>query len=114
MVKFLAPVFRAYWRPISAASLFPLSAWHGIVSIPHNRRSEMTETDPAHRVRQLLLSGDNILKNQKRPERVKQARERFQQAHQLATTAGLDRGVVEIIERRLSDLGSEVDSEDTP
>jgi hypothetical protein len=67
----------------------------------------MTEKDPAHRVRQLLLSGDNILKNQKRPERVRQARERFQQAHELATEAGLDRGVVQIIERRLADLADE-------
>lgn len=66
--------------------------------------ADMPEKDPSHRVRQLLLSGDNILKNQKRPERVAQARERFQQAHELATAAGLTTGVVEIIERRLADL----------
>lgn len=67
----------------------------------------MTEKDPAHRVRQLLLSGDNILKNQKRPERVRQARERFLQAHELAVAAGLTTGVIEIIERRLADLADE-------
>jgi hypothetical protein len=70
----------------------------------------MAPADSRHRVRQLLLSGDNILKNQRRPERVAQARERFQQAHEVATAAGLEEGVIEIIERRLADL----DAEGTP
>jgi hypothetical protein len=67
----------------------------------------MTNTDPAHRVRQLLLSGDNILKNQKRQDRAAQARTRFQEALEVATTAGLDTGVIGIIERRLADLDTQ-------
>ena len=70
----------------------------------------MPENDPNRRVRQLLLSGDNILKNQRRPGREMQARERFQQAHELATAAGLTTGVVEIIERRLADLDGSTSS----
>jgi hypothetical protein len=66
---------------------------------PRNARK-----DPASRVRQLLLSGDNIIKNRDNAERYTRARERFVAAHQIAREAGLDAAVVELIERRLAAL----------
>lgn len=61
-------------------------------------------TDPAAKVRQLLLSGDNIIKNRSTPERYVRARERFEDARRVAVDAGLDPSVVELIERRLEHL----------
>lgn len=63
-----------------------------------------TEKDPAARVRQLLLSGDNIIKNRDDATRFARARERFVTARQIARDGGLDDSVRELIERRLTAL----------
>jgi hypothetical protein len=62
----------------------------------------MTDSEEARkRVRQLLLSGDNTLKNRDDPASRDRARGRFEEALALARSAGLDDAVT-IIERRLS------------
>jgi hypothetical protein len=62
----------------------------------------MTDSEEARkRVRQLLLSGDNTLKNRDDPAGRDRARARFEEALALARSSGLDDAVT-IIERRLS------------
>jgi hypothetical protein len=62
----------------------------------------MTDSEEARkRVRQLLLSGDNTLKNRDDPAGRDRARDRFEEALALARSSGLDDAVT-IIERRLS------------
>jgi hypothetical protein len=62
----------------------------------------MTDSEEARkRVRQLLLSGDNTLKNRDDPAARARARARFEEALALARASGLDDAVT-IIERRLS------------
>jgi hypothetical protein len=56
------------------------------------------------RVRQLLLSGDNIIKNRDHPERFTRARERFVQARDVATAAGLGSDITTIIDRRIAQI----------
>ncbi len=53
------------------------------------------------RVHQLLLSGDNTLKNRDDPERFGRARGRFEEAAAVAREAGLDDALV-IIDRRIA------------
>ncbi len=60
--------------------------------------------EAARRVRTLLLSGDNTLKNRTGPERLAAARARFEEARRVAGEAGLDAGVLRIIDRRLEAL----------
>ncbi len=60
--------------------------------------------DPAARVRQLLLSGDNIIKNREDPQRFARARARFTSARETAVGAGLGDSLVELIDRRLEAL----------
>ena len=62
------------------------------------------DRDPATRVRQLLLSGDNIIKNRDNPERYARARERYVKARALAADAHLDASVLSIIDLRLTEL----------
>jgi len=62
--------------------------------------------DPAARVRQLLLSGDNTLKNRSGPESISRARSKFEQAREAAAEAGLD-DALRIIDLRLADLPEE-------
>jgi hypothetical protein len=57
--------------------------------------------DARARVRRLLLSGDNTLKNRDDPASRDRARSRFEEALSLARAEGLDDAVT-IIERRLS------------
>ncbi len=57
--------------------------------------------DARARVRRLLLSGDNTLKNRDDPASRDRARARFEEALTLARDVGLDDAVT-IIERRLS------------
>jgi hypothetical protein len=57
-------------------------------------------------VRQLLLSGDNTLKNRSGPEAVRRARERFEQARAVAVAAGLEPSLIEVIDLRLDGLGT--------
>jgi hypothetical protein len=59
------------------------------------------DEDARARVRRLLLSGDNTLKNRDDPASRERARARFQEALALAREAGLDDAVT-IIDRRLS------------
>jgi vancomycin permeability regulator SanA len=62
------------------------------------------DRDPATRVRQLLLSGDNIIKNRDNPERYARARERYVKARVIAADAQLDASVLSIIDLRLTEL----------
>jgi hypothetical protein len=60
--------------------------------------------EAARRVRTLLLSGDNTLKNRTGPERVATARARFEEARRVAGEARLDPEMLRIIDRRLEAL----------
>lgn len=62
------------------------------------------DDDERARVRQLLLSGDNTLKNRDDAASVARARARFDEALTLARRARLDAGIVTLIERRLEAL----------
>ena len=55
------------------------------------------------KVRQLLLSADNTVKNRNEPERFSRARLRVQEARDLAVAAGLVE-IMPFIDRRLADL----------
>lgn len=66
--------------------------------------SATDDTDPAARVRQLLLSGDNVIKNRDNPERFDRARERYVKARDIAAEAGLEASVLAIIDLRLTEL----------
>lgn len=58
-------------------------------------------------MRQLLLSGDNTLKNRDDDQRFARARERFERARTVASDAGLDEQVLLIIDRRLDALAAQ-------
>ena len=60
------------------------------------------DSDPAERVRTLLLRGDNLLKHGRSDDK---AREAFEEARKVAAEAQLDERVRELIERRLEQLG---------
>lgn len=65
----------------------------------------MSDLDEARkRIHQLLLSGDNTLKNRDDDGRQERARSRFAEARQVAEDAGLDDALT-IIDRRLELLG---------
>jgi hypothetical protein len=59
--------------------------------------------DPQRRVRQLLLSGDNMLKN-RHHEAADRARTRYEEARRVASEAGLPESVLQLIDRRLEAL----------
>ena len=59
------------------------------------------------KVRQLLLSGDNIIKNRDNPGRFVRARERYAQAAELAAAAGLGPDVTTIIDLRIAQIDSD-------
>jgi hypothetical protein len=61
----------------------------------------VTESDPAERVRNLLLRGDNLLKHGRSEDK---AREAFEEARSVAAGAELDERIRELIERRLEQL----------
>jgi hypothetical protein len=61
----------------------------------------VTDSDPADRVRTLLLRGDNLLKHG-RPDAT--AREAFEEARRVAEDADLDERIRQLIERRLEQL----------
>ena len=63
----------------------------------------MSEDEARRRVRHLLLSGDNTLKNRTGDERIARARTRYDEALALAREAGLDDAVV-FVRRRLDAL----------
>lgn len=62
------------------------------------------DDDPAARVRQLLLSGDNIIKNRDNPERYARAGERYVKARAIAVEARLAASVLAIIDLRITEL----------
>jgi vancomycin permeability regulator SanA len=62
-----------------------------------------TDDDPRRRIRQLLLSGDNLCKTRNDPVAAGRARERFAHAQVLAPVHGFD-DLAGIIELRLADL----------
>ncbi len=68
---------------------------------PHDR------DDPSARVRQLLLSGDNIIKNRDDPSRFDRARDRYLRAAEIAAAAGLGQDVRGFIDARLANLEGE-------
>jgi hypothetical protein len=69
--------------------------------------SEPSDDQARHRVRRLLLSGDNTVKNRDDADRYRRARERYREARRIAVSSGLDDGVLTVIDRRLTDLGEE-------
>jgi hypothetical protein len=66
--------------------------------------SDASDDEVRHRVRQLLLSGDNVMKNRRGDERYRRARERYLEAREIAVAAGLETQVIALIDRRLDDL----------
>jgi hypothetical protein len=62
------------------------------------------DDDPQRRVRQLLLSGDNMLKNRHHDAAADRARTRFEEARRVASEAGLPESLLELIDRRLEAL----------
>jgi hypothetical protein len=65
----------------------------------------VSEVDEAHRrVRQLLLSGDNTLKNREGTASMERARARFEEAATVAREAGLGASMLAIIDARLRQL----------
>jgi predicted negative regulator of RcsB-dependent stress response len=62
----------------------------------------VTDSDPADRVRTLLLRGDNLLKNRRSKEK---AREAYEEARKVAVEGKLEPPIRELIERRLEQLG---------
>lgn len=60
------------------------------------------EDDARRRVRRLLLSGDNTLKNRHDALGAERARARFEEALAVAQEAGLDEDVLRIIRLRLA------------
>ena len=62
----------------------------------------VTDSEPADRVRTLLLRGDNLLKNGRSQDK---AREAFEEARRVAAEADLDERIRQLIERRLEQLG---------
>jgi hypothetical protein len=67
----------------------------------------VSEEDARHRVRRLLLSGDNTVKNRSEPERYERARERYARAREIAVEADLEPAVLTLIDRRLDDLAAQ-------
>jgi hypothetical protein len=61
----------------------------------------MDEATARERIQKLILTGDNRLKQGVAPEKI---RESYQQALELARTAGLEERVRPLIELRLADL----------
>jgi hypothetical protein len=59
--------------------------------------------DPAERVRNLLLRGDNLMKSG-RQERLPRALAAFEEARDVAADAAVDERVRELVERRITAL----------
>ncbi len=78
----------------------------GITTSSSSDEPQAPDDDPRRRIRQLVLSGDNLIKGRSDPVAAARAKERFTQARDLARAHGLDE-LVGIIELRLADLGVE-------
>jgi len=75
----------------------------GITTSSSSDEPQAPDDDPRRRIRQLVLSGDNLIKGRSDPIAAARARERFTKALDLAQAHGLD-DLVGIIELRLADL----------
>jgi hypothetical protein len=64
--------------------------------------ASVTDSEAADRVRNLLLRGDNLLKNGRSQDK---AREAFEEARRVAAEGDLDDRIRELIERRLEQVG---------
>ena len=64
----------------------------------------MDHDEATRRIRQLLVSGDNILKNRDDDARFGRARQRFENAERIAAEHGLTDSVGAIIALRLEQL----------
>ena len=62
----------------------------------------MSDSEPADRVRTLLLRGDNLLKHGRSRDK---AREAFEEARRVAEEGQVDRRIRDLIEHRLEQLG---------
>ena len=62
-----------------------------------------SDSDPAARVRTLLLRGDNVMKSA-HPERFGRALESFEQAREVAKSDAVDPRVRELVDRRIESL----------
>ncbi len=62
----------------------------------------MSDSEPADRVRTLLLRGDNLLKHGRSQDK---AREAFEEARRVAEEGQVDRRIRDLIEHRLEQLG---------
>ena len=62
----------------------------------------MSDSEPADRVRTLLLRGDNLLKHGRSQDK---AREAFEEARRVAEAGQVDRRIRDLIEHRLEQLG---------
>ena len=62
-----------------------------------------TEREPAERVRNLLLRGDNVLKSA-RPERLTRALEAFEEAREVAADPSVDERVRQLVDRRIESV----------
>ena len=68
-------------------------------------------SDPAERIRTLLLRGDNLLKSG-RPERLGRALEAFEEAHRVAQDEAVEPRLRELVQRRLTAARSLVPEDD--
>jgi hypothetical protein len=75
----------------------------GITTSSSSDEPQAADDDPRRRIRQLVLSGDNLIKGRSDPVAAARAQERFTAARDLARANGLD-DLVGIIELRLADL----------
>jgi hypothetical protein len=62
----------------------------------------VSDSEPADRVRTLLLRGDNLLKHGRSQDK---AREAFEEARRVAEAGQVDRRIRDLIEHRLEQLG---------
>ena len=74
----------------------------GITTSCSSDDSQAADDDPRRRIRQLVLSGDNLTKVRSDPRSAARARERFLEALAIAQAHGLD-DLAGIIELRLGD-----------
>lgn len=67
------------------------------------------DSDPAARVRTLLLRGDNVMKSAN-PERFERALRAFEEAREVAQYGDVDPRVRELVDRRIESLRVLMDS----
>ena len=88
-------------RGLRAAIGYP----RGIDTPTHSDSASLSDDDARHRIRQLVLSSDNLTKSRSDPAAAARARERLTDARALAARHGFD-DLVGIIDLRLGNPGS--------